>query len=126
MFVALEYTPWVLALAAPRSLRTHTGLPVESPSSAWLDEEGRLLLGFERGVGLLDERDLPALGDEILDRAGNPCDEDQVAAFLAGGARGDLALRWCGRTIDIERTSARDCPRRFGYDPDPREDGRTP
>lgn len=56
VFAALRYTPLVLHYAGA-SLRDHCGRPARA-SATYLDDEGSVLMAVERGIGLLDDRDL--------------------------------------------------------------------
>lgn len=68
VFVALAYTPLVVRLEGA-GLVDHCGHAFDEPRSMWQDEEGCLLLEGERGLALLDDRDLAAFasrwGDEL-------------------------------------------------------------
>jgi hypothetical protein len=65
VFVRLAYTPRVWRLDG-ESLRDHCGQFAQAPLDAWLDEEGSLILADERGIGVLDDRDLPRAADRIV------------------------------------------------------------
>lgn len=56
VFATLHYTPLVLHYDGP-SLRDHCGRPAHA-TATYLDDEGSVLLQVERGIGLLDDRDL--------------------------------------------------------------------
>lgn len=56
VFVTLHYAPLVLHYAGD-ALRDHCERPVHAQAT-YLDEEGSVLIQVERGVGLLDDRDL--------------------------------------------------------------------
>lgn len=56
VFATLHYTPLVLHYAG-QSLLDQCDRPARA-TATYLDEEGSVLLGVERGVGLLDDRDL--------------------------------------------------------------------
>lgn len=56
VFVSLAYTPLVLRLEG-ESLVDHCGRPARAQATL-RDDEGSVLLLVERGVGLLDDRDL--------------------------------------------------------------------
>lgn len=64
VFVRLGYTPRVWRLDGDRLL-DHCGHLARSPLGAWLDEEGSLILADPRGVGVLDDRDLPRAAEGI-------------------------------------------------------------
>ncbi|HEX6066364.1 MAG TPA: DUF2946 family protein [Longimicrobiales bacterium] len=56
VFVTLAYTPFVLHYEGDR-LFDQCGRPVEALET-FLDDEGSVLIRGERGIGLLDDRDL--------------------------------------------------------------------
>ncbi len=66
VFVRLGYTPRVWRLEGEH-LRDHCGQAAQAPLEAWLDEEGSLILADERGVGVLDDRDLARAAEGIVD-----------------------------------------------------------
>lgn len=61
VYVALAYTPFVLHYEGER-LFDHCGAPA-SALETWVDDEGSVLIRAERGVGLLDDRDLERYAD---------------------------------------------------------------
>jgi len=68
VYVTLEAAPWVWRLAegvggAP-SVTSHTGVPAHA-ASAWTDDEGRLYLGADLGVGLVHTLDMAIAADAI-------------------------------------------------------------
>ena len=64
VFVRLACTPLVYRLT-PEGVIDHCGRPAGELAGAWLDEEGSLYLGARHGVGVLDDRDLGAVADEV-------------------------------------------------------------
>lgn len=71
VYLQLEAAPWVLgvrALGVPDGryeVMTHTGLPVHDVRSSWLDEQGRLFLETEHGLGLVRSMDMDAAADAV-------------------------------------------------------------
>ena len=61
VYVALAYTPLVMHLE-DGALVDHCGCLVE-PAGLFLDDEGSLLVLGQRGIGLLDDRDLAHFAD---------------------------------------------------------------
>jgi hypothetical protein len=57
VYVELEAAPWVWRLEADAAIVTHTGRAA-STRSAWLDEQGRLFLDSEIGLGLVHTLDM--------------------------------------------------------------------
>jgi hypothetical protein len=123
-YVALDYTPLVLR-AQSEGLVTHTGQPVEWPTAAYLDEEGRLLLVCEHGPGLLAEADL-GWALERLQVGAEPVSEEALAdaLALASGAATELSLQLKAARLPVTRldTAAVPTALRFERIPTPRED----
>lgn len=114
VFVALDYTPFVLRLDLDDRLTAHTGDAAGLASAAYLDEEGNVLLQTALGVGLLDDRDLPAFIAACRNAAGQPADEDA----LLDAMNGTSAVVWHGLPVrPIRRSDAADF---FGYCPNPK------
>lgn len=124
VFVALEYTPWVAQLDGHEELRLHNGDPAGPIGGAWMDENGSLLLSFEAGLALLDDRDLERLTDELW-RAGARLDEDGQAdaiEALLGGENPDVTLVWKEQSVALGTVASNDVPDRFGFIADPQPD----
>lgn len=79
VWVTLAATPWVLRLDADGAWSTHTGLRATTLGAAWLVDGESLCLQCEHGLGLVDDRDLPALLDAIRRPDGSAPDEDLAA-----------------------------------------------
>jgi len=73
VFVSLAYTPWVYRLYPLDNghlmLATHTGLVVW-PTALYMDEQGRVLIQTEEGVGLLHSADMDLLARDLTDKDG--------------------------------------------------------
>ncbi len=88
VYVWLEAAPWVLGIQASASapgghlIETHTGLPVSQVQGTWLDEEGRLFLGTEHGLGVVRSMDMVRAVDAMETMAWSPQDTT-FAALLA-------------------------------------------
>lgn len=117
VFVALDYTPWVLRLAAEDSLHTHTGEPAQDIRSAAFDEEGNLLLEFSDGIALLCDRDLPALLGRLREADGRPADDAAVLALLALAPEtpSTLTLHWNGKPIPLRSLRRADVAKHYGF-----------
>ncbi len=125
VFAALDYTPWIVRLTGARSdaLLAHTGAAVAGVERAWIDEAGNLLLATERGVALLDDRDLPAMLERLCDAAGTAPSETALLALLEPPAgrhapeahAGPLFLAWNGARLPLAGIRRADVPARFGF-----------
>lgn len=65
VFVTLHYAPLVLHYAG-EGLRDHCERPMHAQAT-YLDEEGSVLIRGERGIGLLDDRDLARFAARLGD-----------------------------------------------------------
>ncbi len=112
VFVALDYTPWVYRLDdAGGAFLAHTGAAPRAPEAAFLDDAGALLLETEMGIGVLLDRDLPALLERLTDDRGRAV--ERRLEEVAQGAEARLMLH--GRTLAVAFIRADDVPRRFGF-----------
>lgn len=78
VFVTLAYTPLVMHYEGD-SLLDHCGRPTQALET-FLDDEGSVLIRGERGIGLLDDRDLERYAE--------------IGGTLPRIARSDVALRF--------------------------------
>lgn len=124
VFAALDYTPWVLRWGGDSGLTCHTDDPATGPISAWIDEDGNVLIGFAAGVGLVCDRDLPALLPcfSAAPRGGADDAPGAVEAFLADPGARALWLHLPSVSLPVTAIRAREVPARFGFKqwPEPR------
>ena len=122
VFVDLDACPWVLRLdgtaASSLALRTHADRPVSAPRSAWLTTEGSLLVEFESGVGIVDDRDLATVCAGARDGPGVPLDEAGWSALSAA----DAHLPIGEHVLPLASLGSIPPAARFGFDPQPRPD----
>jgi hypothetical protein len=64
VYVELEATPWVWRLQPDGRVLSHTGIEAAVQSS-WLDEEGRLYLLTDLGLGLVHTADMGLAADTV-------------------------------------------------------------
>lgn len=121
VFAALDYTPWVLRWSHENGLVCHTGAPALQPKGAWLDEDGNLLIAFAAGVGLLCDRDLPALVDRLgaTPEPGRHTGVGAIEDFLADPAARPLWLHLPSGALAVSPIRAAAVPARFGFQPAP-------
>jgi hypothetical protein len=82
VWVALELTPWVFHLGNGEALKTHTGLAVTEVRAVWLVDGELLCLDTERGLGVVDDRDLPAFFERLQTIGGELPDGDLDCELL--------------------------------------------
>lgn len=114
VFVRLDYTPWVLRIGQDNTLYTHTGLPLLQASAAMLDESGNLLIAFEGGIGLVEDRDLSALLACIVDADGQASEEEALTRLI-DGQPSPLWLDWRGTRLPIALIQSGAVAKRFGF-----------
>lgn len=121
VFVTLALAPFVLRVAdgdAAPAFETHTGRPVESPSRAWIDEHGVVLIETEHGPGAVHDLHLERLLPCFLDAHGRPLAEEALEQALeraqAGEAPG-LRLACPGGPIEVGAIRSADAPARLGF-----------
>ncbi|ATE62532.1 DUF2946 family protein [Thauera sinica] len=122
VFVALDYTPWVLRLETDGRLTTHTGADAGRIDTVHIDDEGNVLLHAGCGIGLLDDRDLPRLLAQCRLADGAPAGDDALIALLAAtAAPADVpAVRW--RNLAVQPIRRAEVAQRFGFVPAPAPD----
>lgn len=123
VFVRLHYTPFVYRVLpgadGTPALETHTGVAVGGVLEALVDEDGSLVLRTGAGVGVLSDRDLPALVPLLRDASGQPLGETALEALLGGGRPAGPALHWGLQVVPLQPVAGGTLARRFGFEPDP-------
>jgi hypothetical protein len=64
VYVELEATPWIWRLQPGGQVLSHTGITAAVQSS-WLDEDGRLYLFTDLGIGLVHTADMSLAADAV-------------------------------------------------------------
>ena len=123
VFVALAYTPWIFRFSA-EGLQSHTGLACGNIKACFLDQEGSALIVSELGIGLLDDRDLPAFLDECRQNTNaapqgdffqGAVDEENWLKIMAGETVPHIT--WRGQPV--QAIDQNDVAHRFNFQPDP-------
>ena len=125
VFVALEYTPFVVNTASDSStaLETHIGQSIAKVSGAWVDETGSLLLRWATGLGVLNDRDLATVSGLFTDVHGKPIGDAVLARAFGAEARRHATgvyVDYAGSRVPIGRIQAGEVAQKFGFDPAPR------
>jgi hypothetical protein len=127
VFVTLAYAPFVYRTfpleGGGFGLSAHTGVPAETPSAAWLDEVGSVLVETEMGIGIVHDLDLPELLGALSGPAGEPLEDDAIERFLmhlpsfpANAA--NLVLG--SHVLSLTPIRSAEVPAHFGFAPNPR------
>jgi hypothetical protein len=119
VYVTLEATPFVYWLDGAGALQAQTGAHPRSLRSALVDEDGRLYLETELGIGLIASEDLPRCAERIVDAECRPLDDVQLARWSDGYATAYFAtqrlLAGDGRPVKIARVARERLPEAFGF-----------
>lgn len=114
VFVELECTPWVLRLSDDRAgLVTQTDANVQRLQGAWLDENGALLMSFERGMGVVLDRDLDVITESVRDSVGARLDGERMIERVSAGESVDILI--LDTKVRLAGIAADEVPRRFGF-----------
>ena len=117
VFVALDYTPWVYRLGRDgRGWTLHTGRDA-ALDALHVDEAGSLLAEGPQGVGVVDDRDLPALVGALL--AQNRAIADEQSLLVLASSPHPAPIRLFGRDIALRAVRSGELAARFGFDPAP-------
>jgi len=126
VFVTLAYVPYVYRTLRLESggcgLSAHTGVPVEAPGAAWLDDGGAVLVETELGIGVVHDADLPELLGFVSGPGGEPLEDGAMERFLMqpGANSGTPKLVLCGHALGLKQIRSAEVPTRFRFVPDPR------
>ncbi len=115
-YIALDYAPFVLRSMPDGGLQTHSELRVQSADTAWLDEEGSLVLATEYGAGLVSDNDL-GWGLSRLRMENSPVTEEQLgeALALSSGEKTGLRLHAFAAELPVIRCDTGDMQQRLGF-----------
>ena len=113
VFVALACTPWVFRKQEHRFI-AHTGEPVDKLIAIYLDQEGSILLETDIGIGLLDDRDLPAFIEACKTSSQALTPEDAFAGLMSGQA---TDVFW--NDLRLQAITTAELAQRFGFTPNP-------
>ncbi|MET0984683.1 MAG: DUF2946 family protein [Steroidobacteraceae bacterium] len=128
-YMKLEYAPFVLRTSEDgTALVTHSDLTITQPKTAYIDENGTMLLQSEHGAGEIAGAELEWVL-ELLTIEGAPITEDQIADTLSlpSGAKTPILFELCGSKLPVRRLDQAVVPEvlKFVRDPQPREGEKT-
>ena len=141
VFVELEYTPYVWRLH-PRAadsweLIAHTGASM-TPSSVWLDGEGRFLMqarspAGEPLIGVVHDHDTALVAELLRDADGDALDDDAMTRLASARVTDDssaavadvsaISLHWTSNgaasQLPLQRIASERVAAQFGFEPRP-------
>jgi hypothetical protein len=115
-YMMLEWTPFILRRGEGDALVTHNGRPVEQPRSAYLDEEGSLLIATEHGAGGVDSNELEWVLAHLDADRGADVEHALLEALAApSGSPTGLHLTLGRHRLPVERLDDREAPKALGF-----------
>lgn len=121
VFVRLDAAPHVLRLADDsQALVTHTNAAVESVSGWWLDDAGQLYAMTPLGGGVILDRDLQPLLEQMSTADGAPLLD--ALAVLALGQSITAAQRGAYAPAPLQSVTRQRIPGLLGFEPNPQAD----
>lgn len=131
-YVTLEYTPWIFRIVPAEQgwvLVSHTGLVV-MPSEVYSDENGKILLNTNVGIGLLFSGDTSLFSDSLIESAQVEFEHSanwwvptdlskslpaQVLALRSSGVKPEVRKL----SVPIQFIKSSELPAQFGFNPNP-------
>jgi hypothetical protein len=129
VYVNLEATPFIARTDPQQGLLLHTGQAAGAVEQVFMTGDGAIVVRAGAVLAQLDDRDVAQLlqamtldGQPVADEAllrwlelGKDAGQDSNKDGNKDGNNGELALRWQGREIAVERLAPDEAPRRFGF-----------
>jgi hypothetical protein len=124
VFVELAYTPYVFRFDPERGtvLVAQNAISATRVDGCWIDEQGRVLVATDIGIGTIHDRDVEHLSRLFRNADGTVPDEDTLLAAvetLQSGETAALFLAWQEQRIPIEPIRSDAVFERFGIDARP-------
>lgn len=119
VYVNLLSTPYVAHTDPVMGFVLHTGEPISLLDSAWITEEGQLILVGNEKVAQVDDRDM-AEYLTLFRMNGEPVDDERLLDWLVDpNDKGRLTMETASRRVPVQRIASKDIPAHFGFIPDP-------
>ena len=126
VYVCLEYTPMIYrsctATDGTITFKTQAGTRAPSVQSAWLDDEGNILLETGHGIGVVHDHELQYLLPCFCNKQGARPGEDELSAAIKAGTAGrdtQLWFKFGDEVVRVGSISRSEVPGRFRFVRDP-------
>ncbi|MFM9968319.1 MAG: DUF2946 family protein [Burkholderiales bacterium] len=114
VFVTLDYTPWVFRFADDiASLVAQDDCAVTSIYSLLLDDLGGVLIDSQRGVGVLNDRDLPAFMERLANE--NPDIAWEEVLLDPASSANFQSVRFFGASVRLRQVESGSVADRFAF-----------
>lgn len=117
VYVNLEATPFIARTDPQQGLVLQTGQALADVEQVFLSDAGALVFVAGETVAQLDDRDVAQLLG-MLELDGVAASDEAVMVWLENG-QGRMVLPWHGKPLAVERVTADEMPRRFGFNQTP-------
>lgn len=119
VFVNLAATPYIARTEPAQGFILHTGEPLAMPDSAWMTEDGSLIVTDNEKIAKIDDRDI-AECLTCLRLNGNPVEDERLLAWLRNGNDpAKLMLETASRRVPVQRLAVGNIAAHFGFNPAP-------
>ena len=115
VYVNLLATPYIAHSDPAQGFVLHTGEPIPLLDSAWMTEDGMLIIVGNEKVAQVDDRDI---GDYLahLRIDGEPVEDEKLLAWLENAKdAGRLTLDTPSRRVPVQKIATADIPTHFGF-----------
>ena len=119
VYVQLALTPWVFRLDGDGAPVTHTGRAATHVEALMIDQQGTPILVTDVGTGALDDRDLGAMLDLLIDADGRTAACKDVLSWMASPVDGALRFRFAHTHAPVTSVDRAELPAQAGFVPDP-------
>jgi hypothetical protein len=114
VYVNLEATPYIARTDPVHGFVLHTGEPVTALDAVWMTDDGRLVLETEKGVALVDDRDMAHCLTQLRMK-GRAASDAEVLDWLERQPGTPLFLDYRGTEMPLQPVQRVRLPERFGF-----------
>jgi hypothetical protein len=119
VYVKLFSTPYVAHSDPVQGFVLHTGEPISLLDSAWITEEGQLILVGNEKVAQVDDRDMAGFLP-LFRINGEPVDDERLLDWLVDpNDQARLTMETASRRVPVQRIASKDIASHFGFVRDP-------
>jgi hypothetical protein len=119
VYVNLLSTPYIAHTDPGQGFVLHTGEPISLLDSAWITEEGQLILVANEKVAQVDDRDMAEFLT-LFRMNGEPVGDERLLDWLVDpNDQGRLTIVTASRRVPVQRIASKDIATHFGFIRDP-------
>jgi len=119
VYINLASTPYIAHTDPIQGFVLHTGEPIPLLDSAWMTEEGILIIEGNGKVAQIDDRDMADVLP-LLRLNGRLFDEDELIAWMSDtDGTSKLTLETASRRVPVQRLDSHEVEKHFGFNATP-------